>query len=112
MPYQELPIECTYDWCQHRFASVKEMKRHKRYDPEHFYCRRCDVDCEDWDDLTRHKVDNMAPYVEHKKKATEDDMPAHIVCEFCGEDFRSFGGRKIHREQVSAEVIIFCCRTC
>lgn len=47
-----LPFECTYPNCIRRFATLKEMKYHKVDDPDHYYCKKCDVDCEDWEDLT------------------------------------------------------------
>lgn len=78
------------------------MKLHKKHDPEHFYCKKCDYDAEDWEDLTNHKVENMAPYIEGVAgsiKPIDEDLK-HITCEFCGEDFKSFGGRKRHRQQV------------
>ena len=92
----ELPkVECTYGNCSKRFNTVKEMKRHKLDEPEHNYCKKCDVDCECWEDLTLHKVEAMLPWL--SGKANTDEAPIHIVCEFCGEDFKSFGGRKRHR---------------
>lgn len=103
VPYQETHrIRCTKPDCEMLFATEKQMRKHKRDDPEHFYCYKCDVDCDDWEDLTRHKVDMMAPYIERRIIATPDDMPKHIVCEFCGEDFKSIGGRKLHRETVES----------
>lgn len=48
-----LPFECTMSECIMRFGTVKEMKLHKTRDPAHFYCKRCDVDCVDWDDLVQ-----------------------------------------------------------
>lgn len=101
IPFQESHrVECNKPDCDELFATEKEMKNHKKYSPTHFYCKRCDVDCKDWEDLTKHKVDMMAPFIEGKIQASEDNMPKHIVCEFCGEDFKSFGGRKIHRRTV------------
>ncbi|KAK4505387.1 hypothetical protein PRZ48_003350 [Zasmidium cellare] len=100
VPFQEShQIKCNNADCEQLFETEKKMRQHKRDDPSHFYCYKCDVDCEDWEDLTRHKVDMMAPYLERRIKATDDDKPKHIVCEFCGEDFKSFGGRKLHRQQ-------------
>lgn len=103
MPAELTPLkrfECTYDGCAKSFDTEKEMKRHKLDAPEHDYCKKCGVDCKDWDDLTQHKVDKMAPFLEGKKR-NSGESPAHIVCEFCGEDFKSFGGRERHRKQVS-----------
>ena len=99
-------IPCTKPGCLQRFATSKEMKAHKKHDPEHFYCRRCDVDCEDWNDFTKHKVDAMMPYLEKIVRA-RDVPPAHVVCELCGMDFETFGGRKLHRAQVSAPCCCF-----
>lgn len=48
-----LPFECTYGECIKRFATLKEMKYHKINDPDHYYCKKCDLDCEDWDTLTQ-----------------------------------------------------------
>ena len=89
-------IECTFPDCQNRFHTIKEMRRHKDAAPEHDYCKKCDCDCEDWDDLVQHKINAMAPWLDHS--AEEGTNPKHIVCEFCGMDFKSFGGRRIHRE--------------
>ncbi|CZT18982.1 uncharacterized protein RCC_04827 [Ramularia collo-cygni] len=100
VPYQQKSFSCNVEGCQHFFDTLEEMKQHKKYDPEHFYCKKCDFDAEDWDDLTRHKVENMVPYIEGAKgrvKPLDDDLK-HITCEFCGEDFKSFGGRKRHRQ--------------
>ena len=96
-------VKCTYKACAKSFDTVKEMKAHKLLEPEHNYCKKCDVDCGDWTDLTQHKVDAMAPWLEGRMKDHPEISPKHIVCEFCGEDFKSFGGRKKHREQVSSE---------
>lgn len=77
------------------------MKSHKKHDPEHYYCKKCDVDCADWEALTQHKVDAMAPWLDERHRPPKEVLPKHIVCEFCGQDFNSFGGRKGHRRQVS-----------
>ena len=93
-------IECTYPDCIMRFHTEKDMKRHKKNDPKHDYCKKCDVDCKDWTELTQHKVEKMAPWLQGRMKYNHDESPVHIVCEFCGEDFKSFGGRDKHRKQV------------
>ena len=85
------PIKCTYTDCSKRFDTEKEMKYHKKTDTEHFYCKKCDVDCEDWNHLKAHKVATMAPWVEGHMSDNKDESPKHIVCEFCGMDFKSFG---------------------
>lgn len=95
---------CTYTDCYKSFATEKEMKYHKLEEPTHFYCKKCDVDCEDWAALTEHKVDSMAPWLEKKSRRPEG-APKHIVCEFCGMDFKSMGGRELHRARVSLELL-------
>lgn len=97
---QTLQIKCTKPGCEYLFATVKEMRRHKKYDPDHFYCKTCNVDCEDYESLVQHKVDVMRPYIEGKVRAREV-APRHVVCEFCGLEFETLGGRIIHRERVS-----------
>jgi len=94
------PIKCTKPNCHQRFHTVKNMKRHKVDDPNHFYCKKCNVDCEDWVALTQHKVSMMAPWLDPRMKHAADEKgPLHITCEFCGMDFQSFGGRRVHRER-------------
>ena len=94
-------IKCTYPACQKRFDSEKEMKYHKRDDPEHDYCKKCNVDCDDWEGYLQHKIDAMTPWLDKRTQPTEGVQPMHIVCEFCGADFKSWGARKTHRERVS-----------
>lgn len=62
------------------------MKNHKRNDPEHDYCNKCDLDCDSWDD-----------YIEHKANA---NPKVHITCLHCGQDFKSIPGRNRHIAQV------------
>jgi uncharacterized C2H2 Zn-finger protein len=93
-------VKCNIDGCYQSFDSEKEMKRHKLDDPTHFFCKKCNVDCKDWADLVEHKVDGMAPWLECRADNRPSGNPPHIVCEFCGEDFKSMGGRLLHRERV------------
>ena len=101
MSSNKLNVQCTYPDCTKYFETEKEMKRHKLDEPEHNYCKKCDVDCKDWEHLTQHKVEAMLPWLDGRMKHNHDESPMHIVCEFCGIDFKSFGGRKKHRETVS-----------
>ena len=115
-----LPFECTMEECKMRFKTLKDMKLHKHTDPDHFYCKKCDVDCVDHDDLIQviepprnitipasvkltvqqHMVTAMSPWVDGPMRGNREVLPKHIVCEFCGQEYKSFGGRRIHREQV------------
>ena len=99
---EETRVECTYYFCRKAFPNEKQMKRHKKAEPDHFYCKKCDVDCKDWEDELQHKVNAMQPFLENRMKDEPDAKLMHIVCEFCGKDFGSFGGRKLHRQQVSS----------
>lgn len=101
MDSAKLNVKCTYSDCSKYFETEKLMKAHKLAEPEHNYCKKCNVDCKDWEHLTLHKVAAMQPFLDGKMKDNPDELPKHIVCEFCGIDFKSFGGRKLHREQVS-----------
>ncbi|KAK4539967.1 hypothetical protein LTR36_009937 [Oleoguttula mirabilis] len=105
----QLPkIKCTYGDCNKRFNSEKEMKGHKLSEPEHNFCKKCNVDCTSWEDLTQHKVSMMSEFM-HDKLREPDAAPKHITCEFCGEDFKSFGGRKRHRSQMHiADQSLYC----
>ena len=103
MDSDKLNVQCTYPDCTKYFATEKEMKYHKVAEPQHYYCKKCNTDCKDWNDLTHHKVIAMLPWLEGRMRHNPDECPRHIVCEFCGMDFKSFGGRKKHREQVSSD---------
>lgn len=74
---------CTYNDCTLGFMRAKELKTHKQ--DSHYYCRLCDEDFGDFNDLLCHKLENEE----------------HICCCVCGEDFRSEGGRDRHERQVS-----------
>jgi hypothetical protein len=95
-------VPCTIPGCYQSFETDKQMRYHKRDDPTHFYCKRCNVDIvpQTWDALVEHRVDAMAPWVECRRDQRPEGSPEHIVCEFCGEDFKSLGGRLRHREMV------------
>lgn len=73
---------CTYPDCTLGFAKEKALKNHK--EEEHHYCRFCDEDFHDFDDLLYHKLESEV----------------HICCCICGEDFRSEAGRDCHERQV------------
>ena len=72
-------FECTYAGCQKRFDTIKEMKRHKVNESEHNFCKKCDVDCDDWEALTQHKVDAMIPWLEGSMRHHKEESPNHIV---------------------------------
>nr|OQO27401.1 hypothetical protein B0A51_05037 [Rachicladosporium sp. CCFEE 5018] len=107
-------IRCTYRSCTFTFATTNDMKAHKLTDPAHHYCKKCDTDCLDWSDLTQHKIDAMAPWLELHKDHPDiyNSNPKHIVCEFCGEDFKSFGGRKEHRKMMHTALQKVACGRC
>ena len=39
-------IKCTYRDCFKHFDTKEKMIRHKVKEPDHSYCKVCDVDCE------------------------------------------------------------------
>ena len=99
-PIRDFP--CTIPGCYKSFDTDRQIRYHKHEEPTHFYCKRCNVDIEPqtWDAYVEHKVEAMAPWVECRRDRRQDGSPQHIVCEFCGEDFKCFGGRLRHREAV------------
>ena len=99
-------VKCTYATCNADFDDEKQMKKHKHDSSDHVYCRRCDYDAKDWEDLLQHKTDEMVPYLYGTKKLDREAKKQgvrimHIVCEFCGVEFKTFGGREQHRDMVS-----------
>ncbi|GAB7357845.1 hypothetical protein MBLNU230_g0016t1 [Neophaeotheca triangularis] len=104
---------CTYDECPKAFDTLKEMKQHKFNHPDHNYCKKCNMDFISWDELTQHKVDMMAPFLEGNfEESFKKDSPVHIVCEFCGEEFKTFGGREIHRTRTHPADQRITCKGC
>ena len=78
----ESKFPCTYEKCTRGFMDQKALKNHK--EEEHDYCRVCDEDYDNWDNLLEHKMNSFN----------------HITCGVCGEDFRSESGRDKHVHQV------------
>jgi len=97
-------VKCTYGWCDETFDSEKVMKEHKAHAKDHYYCKRCDYTAVSWETLLEHKVEQMQPYLFSIKTLTKDDKKngiriMHIVCEFCGEEFKTWTVREKHRLQ-------------
>lgn len=103
-----LPVKCTYIWCGKSFATEKDMKSHKHHDPEHHYCRKCDYDAKDWDDMLDHKVEAMAPFIIGDKRHDKHKKMKHLCCEYCSEDFKSMEGRMNHRREVNESPLPMC----
>ena len=78
-------IKCTYEDCFKRFTSDQAMRKHKIKDTDHFYCKRCDVDCED--DMS---------YLIHQIVSAK-----HIACPECGAEFEGSSARDLHVDAVS-----------
>ncbi|GAB7347279.1 hypothetical protein MBLNU459_g3366t1 [Dothideomycetes sp. NU459] len=96
--------KCTYAACFNSFASEEQMINHKKRDHE-FYCKKCASDGVDWEDDLRHKINDMTDVIYRGRRLINNDGKVkrsfkHIVCEFCGEDFKSLGGRDLHKKQM------------
>lgn len=77
-------VPCTFKNCEEVFDSEQQMRRHKMQDQAHYYCVRCNVDC-----------DTPAALFIHNIASSK-----HIVCPVCGVEFRSAGGRDVHIQTV------------
>ncbi|KAK4960754.1 hypothetical protein LTR28_004959 [Elasticomyces elasticus] len=104
-------VKCTYPQCYNSFNTQQDMKRHKISSAEHDYCKKCDYDAVDWDDLLQHKVTMMEPFLRKENQGCKS-KPPHIVCEFCGVDFKSVGGREMHRRQAHQKEQQIVCPGC
>ena len=80
----DAPFPCSYDDCSMGFNDITALKNHKYLDHEG-WCKLCDVDTDDYKALLEHKKDSLR----------------HVVCQWCGKDFRSGSGRDLHERQVS-----------
>ncbi|KAF7506225.1 hypothetical protein GJ744_012117 [Endocarpon pusillum] len=76
-------LKCTYKDCFRYFSNEKDMIMHKKKEPSHEYCHKCDVDCEDDSDLLIHMIESGK----------------HIVCPMCGVEFKSNAGLESHIPQ-------------
>lgn len=97
--------KCSYADCVNSFGSEEQMIAHKKTDHD-YYCKICKHDGVDWEDDLRHKINDMVEVIyEGKRRVTEEGKIKrrfkHVVCEFCGEDFKSLGGRELHKKRVS-----------
>ncbi|KAK5049068.1 hypothetical protein LTR84_005491 [Exophiala bonariae] len=79
-----MKIKCTYANCFKHFDTKKAMIAHKKRDPDHSYCERCDVDCDD----------DMLYFIHQL------GSQAHNCCPVCGTEFHSVAARDIHVEQM------------
>ncbi|KIY01656.1 uncharacterized protein Z520_01792 [Fonsecaea multimorphosa CBS 102226] len=77
-----MKIKCTYEDCFKHFDTHQAMILHKVKDPEHSYCKLCDVDCADDMFLFIHQLGS----------------PAHICCPICGSEFKSPIARDSHMD--------------
>lgn len=80
-------VACSYKDCKGVFGTESDMIAHKVHSPEHWYCKKCNLDTDCEETLLAHKILS----------------PRHIVCPTCGMEFKSDGGRNIHVAQVSFE---------
>lgn len=92
-------VKCSYESCAHSFNSESEMKKHKHHDHK-YYCKKCNRDNDSWEQSLNHKVETMVPWLVGELRNEVPKLFKHIVCEFCGEDFGSLGGRKLHQQRV------------
>ncbi|KAL5335421.1 hypothetical protein BJX70DRAFT_390702 [Aspergillus crustosus] len=97
-PIEKAPsrIPCSFPNCKFFFPNLKAMKKHKYVDPEHDYCRKCEVDCESEEALLVHKIMS----------------DKHIVCPVCGIEFGSEGGRDGHIRQFHRTAQNLTCYGC
>lgn len=82
-------IKCTYEDCFKHFKTELAMKKHKEKDPDHFYCKRCNVDCEDDTEFLIHQIIS----------------PKHLACPTCGAEFDGNAARDLHVEVVSLSCV-------
>ncbi|KAL1297702.1 hypothetical protein AAFC00_006250 [Neodothiora populina] len=96
-------VGCTYKGCARLFDTKQDMIDHKRAQVDHpYYCKICRMDCIDWEDSLNHKVHEMLISLELRRDYKDPQNKRvfkHIVCEFCGLDFKSLGGRDLHKKR-------------
>lgn len=78
---------CSYEDCTQGYERERELKVHKH--ENHNYCRVCDEDFDNDEELLYHKITSEF----------------HICCCVCGDDFHSEGGRDRHQRQVGSQSI-------
>lgn len=98
-----MKVKCSYESCFKHFSSTEAMIAHKKKDPDHSYCDRCDVDCEDDMHFFIHQLGSPA----HSKCCLSVFWHyPHLsidCCPVCGSEYKSVAARDIHLEQVSIE---------
>ncbi|KAJ9613211.1 hypothetical protein H2200_003153 [Cladophialophora chaetospira] len=73
-------IKCTYEDCFKHFNDEQAMIRHKIKEPNHAYCKICNVDCKD----------DMLFFI-HQLGSSN-----HVCCPICALEFKSAGARDAH----------------
>jgi Zinc finger, C2H2 type len=103
-------VKCTYQECFRYFSNEKDMKAHKKKEPSHEYCHKCDVDCEDDSDLLIHMIESG----KHSKRLTGFffrptlTFASQVVCPMCGMEFKSNAGLEAHIPQATYQPLIDC----
>lgn len=83
-------FRCTYDDSYRTFKTKESMIKHKIKDPDHFYCKRCDVDCEDDMSFLIHQIESSK----------------HMACPKCGEEFEGSAARDLPAETMSQAILV------
>lgn len=91
---EDCHIKCTYQDCGLSFPTEKLMKRHK-VGGHDFYCKKCDVDCEDYEKELHHRL----------TARSESGKRMHIACAVCGLKLKSMDGLDDHRRKVRTVLI-------
>lgn len=79
------PIRCRYSTCLLTFKDEPALIQHMLDEPEHDYCEKCDVACEDWDAYLSHLVQS----------------DKHVACPQCGREMSNVRSIEYHIKRVS-----------
>ena len=86
------PKQCNTLGFYAAFDTEKELITHKIRSADHWYCKKCNEDCETEEEMLIHKIETPT---------------RHICCPICGMDFKSSGGRDGHITRVCMLFNIF-----
>lgn len=89
-------IPCSIKGCSEYFTSESSRKQHWADEPDHEYCVKCDVLCEDFETILHHLT-------------TSEN---HIVCPVCARQFGSEAGKEKHIRTTHRDVQMIACPGC
>lgn len=82
----QVEVACTYEHCNEKFATVKDMQRHKANTDLHYYCKKCDIDFDSDLKHIMHRVVTGNKHSMDSRSCSYHRLTITVTCPECGAD--------------------------